>query len=43
MKTIPDFIDDMKKILKSIEIWSLYNREYIVGFILGLIIGAILL
>ncbi len=43
MKTIPDTIDDIKKILKRFEVWSLYNREYIVGFILGFIVGAIIL
>ena len=30
------------KIKEKLEIWSLYNREYIVGFIVGLIIGAII-
>tara|TARA_B100000965_G_scaffold109103_1_gene90199 strand:- start:1981 stop:2112 length:132 start_codon:yes stop_codon:yes gene_type:complete len=43
MKTIPDIIDDIKKIWKRFEVWSLYNREYIVGFILGFIVGAIIL
>ena len=39
--------EDMKKIINKIriqlDVWSLYYREYIVGFIIGFIIGAILL
>jgi hypothetical protein len=31
------------KLKNKLSVWSLYNREYIVGFILGFIIGAILL
>ena len=27
----------------QLDVWSLYYREYIVGFIIGFIIGAILL
>ena len=34
---------DMKNILKEINVWSLYNREYIVGFIIGFIVGVILI
>jgi len=31
------------KLKEKLSVWSLYNREYIVGFILGFILGAILL
>jgi hypothetical protein len=34
---------EMKSILKEINVWSLYNREYIVGFIIGFIVGVILI
>ena len=31
------------KLKEKLSVWSLYNREYVVGFILGFVIGAILL
>ena len=34
--------EDMKKIINKINVWSLYYREYIVGFFLGFILGAII-
>ena len=33
---------DIKKIKQKFDVWSLYNREYVVGFIVGLIVGAII-
>ena len=32
----------IKKIIDKLDVWSLYHREYVVGFIVGLIIGAII-
>ena len=37
----------MKKFLKQLrvkwDVWSLYYREYIIGFVIGFVIGAIIL
>ena len=33
---------DIKQIIRKIDVWSLYYREYIVGFIVGLIIGLLI-
>ena len=33
---------DIKKLKKKFDVWSLYHREYVVGFIVGLIVGAII-
>ena len=33
---------NIKKLKEKFDIWSLYYREYIVGFIVGLIVGAII-
>jgi len=33
---------NIKKLKQKFDVWSLYYREYIVGFIVGLIIGAII-
>ena len=30
------------KIIDKLDVWSLYYREYIVGFIVGLIVGTII-
>ena len=37
--------DGMKwnKIKLQLDVWSLYYREYIVGFIIGFIVGALVL
>tara|TARA_B100000482_G_C12451097_1_gene236988 strand:- start:99 stop:233 length:135 start_codon:yes stop_codon:yes gene_type:complete len=32
----------IKKIIDKLDVWSLYYREYIVGFIVGFILGAII-
>ena len=32
----------IKKIIDKLDVWSLYYREYIVGFFLGFILGAII-
>jgi len=32
----------IKKIIDKLDVWSLYYREYIVGFIIGFILGAII-
>ena len=34
---------DIKQIIMKIDVWSLYYREYIVGFVVGFIIGALIL
>ena len=33
---------DFKKLQEKLSVWSLYNREYIVGFILGFLCGILL-
>jgi len=33
---------DIKQIIRKVDVWSLYHREYIVGFIVGLIIGLLI-
>ena len=33
---------NIKKLKQKFDVWSLYYREYIVGFIIGLIVGAII-
>ena len=33
---------DIKKLKQKFDVWSLYYREYVVGFIVGLIVGAII-
>jgi len=33
---------DFKQIISKINVWSLYHREYIVGFIVGLIVGLLI-
>jgi len=30
------------KLKEKFDVWSLYHREYIVGFIIGLILGIVL-
>ena len=32
----------IKKIIDKLDVWALYYREYIVGFIGGFILGAII-
>ena len=34
---------NINKIKKQLDVWSLYHREYIVGFIIGFIIGALII
>ncbi len=34
--------EQINKIKRDIGVWSLYNREYIVGFIVGLIVGLLI-
>ena len=34
---------DIKQIIRKIDVWSLYYREYIVGFVVGFVIGALIL
>ena len=33
---------DIKKLKQKFDVWSLYHREYVVGFIVGLIVGSII-
>jgi len=33
----------IKKWISRLDVWSLYYREYVVGFIFGFIIGALIL
>ena len=33
---------DFRRLKVRFDVWSLYYREYIVGFIVGLIVGGIL-
>ncbi len=33
----------IKKWISKLDVWSLYYREYVVGFIVGFIIGALVL
>ena len=34
--------EKINKIKRDIDVWSLYYREYIVGFIVGLIVGLLI-
>jgi Mg/Co/Ni transporter MgtE len=33
----------ISKIKTQLDVWSLYHREYIVGFIIGFILGALII
>ena len=42
--TVENFLKEkMKKIKEKLEFWSVYYREGIIGFVIGFVIGAILL
>jgi type III secretory pathway component EscT len=41
--TLPDIKEKVKKQLEKLSVWSLHYREYIVGFAIGFVIGAIVL
>ena len=42
--TVESFLKEkMKKIKEKLEFWSIYYREGIIGFVIGFVIGAILL
>jgi Mg/Co/Ni transporter MgtE len=34
---------NINKIKTQLDVWSLYHREYIVGFIIGFILGALII
>ena len=43
MITLPDIKEKAKKIIEKLNVWSLHYREYIVGFVFGFVIGAVVL